>query len=243
MDAKWYRLARFDSAVVSMPDGTSAALYQRDPERVPRDGWPAPSRSTSGSPGSGRELAQRYRDALPRADLAGGLEARPSSGPSRADRDRRSSAQPRPGRAPRHVATAPSAWPTRRWRPPSSQRRPAGRLPAPLPAAAAGAQGDPGPLQRLVPGPVLVLRAAGDPLRDVLLRDRGHPPAAQERAESSGSTCSPGWSSSTTSPRPSRPAPGRSCATRRSCRRWRCRGRCSRSPRCWSRRSTSSRGW
>jgi galactofuranosylgalactofuranosylrhamnosyl-N-acetylglucosaminyl-diphospho-decaprenol beta-1,5/1,6-galactofuranosyltransferase len=33
MDAKWYRLARFDSAIVSMPDGTSAALYQRDPDR------------------------------------------------------------------------------------------------------------------------------------------------------------------------------------------------------------------
>ena len=32
MDAKWYRLARMDSAVVSMPDGTSAALYQRDPQ-------------------------------------------------------------------------------------------------------------------------------------------------------------------------------------------------------------------
>lgn len=33
MDAKWYHLARYDAAVVSMPDGTSAALYQRDPER------------------------------------------------------------------------------------------------------------------------------------------------------------------------------------------------------------------
>ena len=32
MDAKWYRLTSVDSAVVSMPDGTSAALYQRDPE-------------------------------------------------------------------------------------------------------------------------------------------------------------------------------------------------------------------
>ena len=31
MDAKWYRLARYDSAVVSMNDGTSAALYKRDP--------------------------------------------------------------------------------------------------------------------------------------------------------------------------------------------------------------------
>jgi galactofuranosylgalactofuranosylrhamnosyl-N-acetylglucosaminyl-diphospho-decaprenol beta-1,5/1,6-galactofuranosyltransferase len=32
-DAKWYRLASYDSAVVSMNDGTSAALYRRDPER------------------------------------------------------------------------------------------------------------------------------------------------------------------------------------------------------------------
>jgi galactofuranosylgalactofuranosylrhamnosyl-N-acetylglucosaminyl-diphospho-decaprenol beta-1,5/1,6-galactofuranosyltransferase len=31
MDAKWYRLATMDAAVVSMPDGTSAAFYQRDP--------------------------------------------------------------------------------------------------------------------------------------------------------------------------------------------------------------------
>jgi galactofuranosylgalactofuranosylrhamnosyl-N-acetylglucosaminyl-diphospho-decaprenol beta-1,5/1,6-galactofuranosyltransferase len=32
MDARWFRLATLDSAVVSMPDGTSAALYKRDPE-------------------------------------------------------------------------------------------------------------------------------------------------------------------------------------------------------------------
>lgn len=32
-DAKWYKLATFDSAVVSMNDGTSAALYRRDPDR------------------------------------------------------------------------------------------------------------------------------------------------------------------------------------------------------------------
>lgn len=63
MDAKWYRLAALDAAVVSMPDGTSAALYQRDPaqframlkrsveihERLHRE-WP--------------ELAERYRSAL-----------------------------------------------------------------------------------------------------------------------------------------------------------------------------------
>ena len=30
-DAKWYRIARYDSAVVSMPDGTASALYRRDP--------------------------------------------------------------------------------------------------------------------------------------------------------------------------------------------------------------------
>lgn len=33
MDAKWYRLASYDSAVVSMNDGTSAAFYRRDPEK------------------------------------------------------------------------------------------------------------------------------------------------------------------------------------------------------------------
>jgi galactofuranosylgalactofuranosylrhamnosyl-N-acetylglucosaminyl-diphospho-decaprenol beta-1,5/1,6-galactofuranosyltransferase len=33
MDAAWWRLASLDSAVVSSTDGTSAAWYQRDPER------------------------------------------------------------------------------------------------------------------------------------------------------------------------------------------------------------------
>jgi galactofuranosylgalactofuranosylrhamnosyl-N-acetylglucosaminyl-diphospho-decaprenol beta-1,5/1,6-galactofuranosyltransferase len=32
MDAKWYHLASYDSAVVSMPDGNSAAFYHRDPD-------------------------------------------------------------------------------------------------------------------------------------------------------------------------------------------------------------------
>lgn len=63
MDAKWYRLASLDSAIVSMNDGTSAALYQRDSatfrslmrrtlevhERLWRE-WP--------------DLAARYRAAL-----------------------------------------------------------------------------------------------------------------------------------------------------------------------------------
>lgn len=63
MDAKWYRMASFDSAIVSMNDGASAALYVRDHERFKdlvkrtleiharyRREWPA--------------LAAQYRDAL-----------------------------------------------------------------------------------------------------------------------------------------------------------------------------------
>ncbi len=64
MDAKWWMVAQFDSVVVSMPDGTSAAWYHRDKaefqdllkrtveihQRLYRE-WPA--------------LAERYRDALP----------------------------------------------------------------------------------------------------------------------------------------------------------------------------------
>ena len=63
MDARWYHLAILDSATVSMPDGTSAAFYRRDPEqfrdllrrtveihqRLYRE-WPT--------------LSRRYRDAL-----------------------------------------------------------------------------------------------------------------------------------------------------------------------------------
>lgn len=63
MDARWYHLATLDSAIVSMPDGTSAAFYRREPEqfrdllrrtleiheRLYRE-WP--------------ELSRRYRDAL-----------------------------------------------------------------------------------------------------------------------------------------------------------------------------------
>ena len=72
MDAKWYRLARYDSAIVSMNDGTSAAFYQRDPEKFRdllkktieiherlRREWP--------------RLAAEYRAQLARGDLAGGL--------------------------------------------------------------------------------------------------------------------------------------------------------------------------
>jgi galactofuranosylgalactofuranosylrhamnosyl-N-acetylglucosaminyl-diphospho-decaprenol beta-1,5/1,6-galactofuranosyltransferase len=63
MDAVWYNLVKYDSAVVSMNDGTSVALYRRDPQhyrdllkrtieihrRFHRE-WP--------------ELARQYREAL-----------------------------------------------------------------------------------------------------------------------------------------------------------------------------------
>lgn len=66
MDAKWWMIAQFDSVVVSLPDGASAAWYHRDKEeftsllkrtvethqRLYRE-WPA--------------LSERYRDSL--ADL------------------------------------------------------------------------------------------------------------------------------------------------------------------------------
>jgi galactofuranosylgalactofuranosylrhamnosyl-N-acetylglucosaminyl-diphospho-decaprenol beta-1,5/1,6-galactofuranosyltransferase len=32
-DSRWHKIARYDSAIVSMPDGTSAAFYRRDRER------------------------------------------------------------------------------------------------------------------------------------------------------------------------------------------------------------------
>jgi galactofuranosylgalactofuranosylrhamnosyl-N-acetylglucosaminyl-diphospho-decaprenol beta-1,5/1,6-galactofuranosyltransferase len=63
-DAKWHKIARYDSAVVSMPDGTAAAFYRRDREkffdllkrtiaihRTLRSDW--------------ADLAARYRAALP----------------------------------------------------------------------------------------------------------------------------------------------------------------------------------
>jgi galactofuranosylgalactofuranosylrhamnosyl-N-acetylglucosaminyl-diphospho-decaprenol beta-1,5/1,6-galactofuranosyltransferase len=63
MDAKWWNLVKYDSAIVSMNDGSSVALYKRDPEhyrdllkrtieihrRFHRE-WP--------------QLARQYRDAL-----------------------------------------------------------------------------------------------------------------------------------------------------------------------------------
>ena len=84
MDAKWYRLARYDSAVVSMPDGTSAALYQRDPEqfrdllkRTARDppaapprvaaSWPSEYRAALGEITSPEAWEETFRPSRPEA--------------------------------------------------------------------------------------------------------------------------------------------------------------------------------
>ncbi|PVG83498.1 glycosyl transferase [Nocardioides gansuensis] len=64
MDAKWYRIARFDSAIVSMPDGTSAAYYQRDPERF-RDLMKRTVEIHARFKKEWPRLAAEYRAALP----------------------------------------------------------------------------------------------------------------------------------------------------------------------------------
>ncbi|MDQ6642340.1 MAG: glycosyltransferase [Actinomycetota bacterium] len=63
MDAKWYRLARYDSAIVSMNDGTSAALYRRDPEKF-RDLMARTTEIHRRLYVEWPQLADRYRAAL-----------------------------------------------------------------------------------------------------------------------------------------------------------------------------------
>lgn len=64
MDAKWHKIARYDSALVSMPDGSGAAFYQRDREQF----MDLMKRTVEIHRRLGREwdeLAERYRNALP----------------------------------------------------------------------------------------------------------------------------------------------------------------------------------
>lgn len=63
MDARWYSLATLDSAVVSMPDGTSAAFYKRDPEKF-RDLLSRTARIHERLYREWPELSARYRAAL-----------------------------------------------------------------------------------------------------------------------------------------------------------------------------------
>jgi len=63
MDARWYRLATLDSAVVSMPDGTSAAFYKRDPEHF-RDLFRRTLEMHERLYREWSTLSQRYREAI-----------------------------------------------------------------------------------------------------------------------------------------------------------------------------------
>lgn len=63
-DSRWHKIARYDSAIVSMPDGTSAAFYRRDRERF----FDLLNRTLAIHKRLAAEwddLAERYRAALP----------------------------------------------------------------------------------------------------------------------------------------------------------------------------------
>ena len=63
-DAKWHKIARYDSALVSMPDGTAAAFYRRDRERF-LDGLKRTVAIHRRLAAEWDDLAERYRAALP----------------------------------------------------------------------------------------------------------------------------------------------------------------------------------
>jgi galactofuranosylgalactofuranosylrhamnosyl-N-acetylglucosaminyl-diphospho-decaprenol beta-1,5/1,6-galactofuranosyltransferase len=63
-DARWHKIARYDSAVVSMPDGTAAAFYRRDREKFV-DLLKRTVAIHKELAARWDELAERYRAALP----------------------------------------------------------------------------------------------------------------------------------------------------------------------------------
>ncbi|HET6561101.1 MAG TPA: glycosyltransferase [Marmoricola sp.] len=64
VDQRWWRLAHFDSAIVSSADGLAASWYRRDPEQF-RDQMARSARLHAQLYQSWPELAARYRQALP----------------------------------------------------------------------------------------------------------------------------------------------------------------------------------
>jgi galactofuranosylgalactofuranosylrhamnosyl-N-acetylglucosaminyl-diphospho-decaprenol beta-1,5/1,6-galactofuranosyltransferase len=64
VDQRWWRLAHFDSAIVSTADGTAASWYRRRPRQF-RDQMTRSARLHSRLYREWDELAQRYRAALP----------------------------------------------------------------------------------------------------------------------------------------------------------------------------------
>ena len=63
-DSRWHKIARYDSAIVSLPDQTGAAFYRRDRERF-KDQMKRTVAIHRRLAAEWDELAQRYRDALP----------------------------------------------------------------------------------------------------------------------------------------------------------------------------------
>ena len=64
MDAKWYRLASYDSAIVSMNDGSLGRALPARPGALPRPAEADDRDPPAASAASGRELAAEYRAAL-----------------------------------------------------------------------------------------------------------------------------------------------------------------------------------
>ncbi len=64
MDARWHLIGRYDSALVSMPDGTGAAFYRRDPARF-KDLLTRTVEVHRRLVAQWDELAEQYRAALP----------------------------------------------------------------------------------------------------------------------------------------------------------------------------------
>ncbi|MGB0099659.1 MAG: glycosyltransferase family 2 protein, partial [Nocardioides sp.] len=63
-DARWHKIARYDSAIVSLPDQTSAAFYKRDRDRFV-DQMKQTVAVHRRLNAEWDDLAERYREALP----------------------------------------------------------------------------------------------------------------------------------------------------------------------------------
>jgi galactofuranosylgalactofuranosylrhamnosyl-N-acetylglucosaminyl-diphospho-decaprenol beta-1,5/1,6-galactofuranosyltransferase len=64
VDQRWWRLAQFDSAIVSAADGTTASFYQRDPQEF-REQMVRSAKLHTQLWRDWPELSRRYREALP----------------------------------------------------------------------------------------------------------------------------------------------------------------------------------
>ena len=64
VDQRWYRLAHFDSAIVSSADGVAASWYRRDPAQF-RDQMTRSLKMHAKLYREWDELAERWRSALP----------------------------------------------------------------------------------------------------------------------------------------------------------------------------------